>query len=150
MVQRSGVDSVDLFKMTNVYGKPIPDLEDPYMAPFWRGTRDKVLLAQRCTNCEAFRFPALPICDTCLDESCEWVEVSKMAKIWSYVVYHRAFHPGFKSDLPYVVGIVENNEGLRFTGNIIGARDSIQVGSQVIATFEEATAEFTIVKWRVV
>lgn len=73
-----------------------------------------------------------------------------MAKIWSYVVYHRAFHPGFKSDLPYVVGIVENNEGLRFTGNIIGARDSIQVGSQVIATFEEATAEFTIVKWRVV
>jgi uncharacterized protein len=132
---------------TGSYSKPIPDLDDPDMAPFWRASRDKQLVAQRCTKCSTLRFPALPICDTCLEEDYEWVPVSTDGVVWSYVVYHRAFHPGFEADVPYVVAIVENADGLRFTGNVIGPRDQVAVGADVKATFDAVTPEFTLVKW---
>ncbi len=127
--------------------KPIPDLNDPDMAPFWAATRDHRLTAQRCTNCQTLRFPALPICDTCLDEGFEWVDVSTRGTIWSYVVYHRAFHPAFEKDIPYVVAIVENEDGLRFTGNVAGERVGITVGAAVSAIFDQVTPEFTMVNW---
>lgn len=129
------------------YAKPIPDLDDPDMRPFWQATLRHRLTAQRCGHCGTLRFPALPICDTCLDERVEWVDVSTSGTIWSYVVYHRAFHPGFEPDVPYVVAVVENDDGLRFTGTVVGPRDRIEVGSRVTAVFEDATEDFTMVKW---
>lgn len=131
----------------STYTKPIPDLDDPDMGPFWKAARDGRLTAQRCTNCDTLRFPALPICDTCLELGFSWVDVSPSGTIWSYVVYHRAFHPGFKDDVPYVVAIVENDEGLRFVGNVIGERVDVKVGSAVTAVFDAVTPEFTMVKW---
>jgi uncharacterized protein len=131
------------------YPKPIPDVDDPLMAPFWAAARDGKLIAQRCPNCHALRFPPLPICDTCLAEGGDWVDVSTQGVIWSYVVYHRAFHPGFHADLPYVVAIVENEDGLSFVGNVLGDRDRIQVGASVRAVFDAVTAMFTMVKWEI-
>ena len=131
------------------YPKPLPDLKDPDWAPFWAGVREERLLAQRCSACGTLRFPPLPICDQCLEEASEWEEVSTTGTIWSYIVYHRAFHPGFEDEVPYVVAIVENQEGLRFTGNVIGDRQHIAVGVPVTAVFEVATPEVTLVKWSV-
>jgi hypothetical protein len=67
--------------------------------------------------------------------------------IWSYVVYHRAFHPGFASELPYVVAIVENADGVRYTGRVIGRREDVSVGAKVRVVFADETPEFTLVKW---
>jgi uncharacterized OB-fold protein len=131
----------------STYPKPIPDLEDPDMGPFWQAARQQRLTAQRCTSCRTLRFPALPICDTCLELGFEWEDVSTDGTIWSYVVYHRAFHPGFADDLPYVVAIVENADGLRFVGNVVGPRENVEVGSKVKAVFDAVTPEFTMVKW---
>jgi len=129
------------------YTKPIPNLEDPDMKPFWAATREHRLTAQRCTSCGTLRFPALPICDTCLDEGMEWVDVSTTGTIWSYVVYHRAFHPGFADEIPYVTAIVENEDGVRYTGRILAAPETVSVGDTVEAVFEDATPEFTMVAW---
>jgi len=41
-------------------------------------------------------------------------------RVYSYVVYHRAYHPGFEKDVPYVVALVELDEGPRLLTNIIG------------------------------
>lgn len=129
------------------YAKPIPDLDDPDMAPFWAATRAHRLTAQKCLDCETLRFPAIPICESCLSEDYEWVDVSPHGTIWSYVVYHRAFHPGFEPEVPYVVAIVENDDGLRFTGQIHGPRADVAVGANVTAYFDDATPDFTMVQW---
>lgn len=129
------------------YAKPVPDLDDPDMGPFWSATREHRLVAQRCGSCGALRFPALPICDRCLDEGSQWVDVSTRGTIWSYVVYHRAFHPGFAPDVPYVVAIVENDDGLRFPGTVVGERPKVEIGAPVEAVFEDATERFTMLKW---
>ena len=74
-------------------------------------------------------------------------DVSTEGTIWSYVVYHRAFHPGFKDELPYVVAIVENADGVRYTGRVVGRREDVSVGAKVHAVFADETPEFTLVKW---
>ncbi len=56
--------------------------------------------------------------------------MSAEGTIWSYVVYHRAFHPGFAAELPYVVAIVENADGVRYTGRVVGRREDVAVGRQ--------------------
>jgi uncharacterized OB-fold protein len=135
---------------TKSYNKPIPKLDDPEMGPFWRNARQRVLSAQKCAACGALRFPALPICPECLQVGSDWVPVSPRGKIWSYAVYHRAFHPGFKDEIPYVVAIVENEDGVRYTGRLQGAREQIAVGADVEVRFVDETEEFTLPQWAIV
>ena len=129
------------------YNKPVPKLDDPDQGPFWAAAREHRLTAQQCTSCLSLRFPGLPICPTCLERGFSWVDVSTEGTIWSYVVYHRAFHPGFASELPYVVAIVENADGVRYTGRVIGRREDVSVGAKVRAVFADETPEFTLVQW---
>lgn len=129
------------------YTKPLPDVDDPDLKPFWAAARESRLTAQRCRGCGLLRWPPGPVCGTCLEEDSEWVDVSTEGTVWSYAVYHRAFHPGFQADVPYVVGIVENADGLHFVGNVLGPRASIAVGSRVSAVFDAVTPEVTLVKW---
>jgi uncharacterized OB-fold protein len=127
----------------------LPNLDDPDLAPFWRGIARGELLAQRCEDCGTMRFPPLPVCDNCLSERTEWVPVSQNGTIWSYVRYFRAFHPAFADDVPYVVALVENEDGLMFVGNIEGPSSAIAVGAAVSAVFAPVTRDLSILKWRV-
>jgi uncharacterized OB-fold protein len=132
----------------STYNKPIPNVDDPDMGPFWSRAREHELTAQKCGSCGDLRFPALPICPSCWELGFDWVPVSQKGTIWSYAVFHRAFHPGFKDELPYVVGIIENEDGVRYTGRILGPRDKMEVGAQVQAVFLDATDTFTLPQWR--
>jgi len=136
--------------MTDTYTGPVPDLDDPLMAPFWAACREHRLTAQRCTACGDLRFPALPICPTCLEMGTEWVDVAADGTIWSYVVYHRAFHPGLAHLVPYPVAIVENADGVRYTGRVVSPRDEVEIGAKVRVTFEDLTPEFTLPVWQLV
>lgn len=136
--------------MNAQYTRPIPNLNDPDMREFWENTREHRLTAQRCESCGTLRFPALPICDTCLHEGAEWVDVATTGTVWSFVVYHRAFHPGFADEVPYAVAIVETDDGVRYVGKVVGARDGLAVGSRLEAEFEDATDEFTMVNWHLI
>jgi hypothetical protein len=39
--------------------------------------------------------------------------------IYSFVVYHRVYHPSFKDKVPYVVAVVQLAEGPRIISNIV-------------------------------
>ena len=132
------------------YNKPVPDVDEPSMAPFWAAARERRLSAQQCTSCKSLRYPALEICPECLEMGSEWVDVSTEGTIWSFATYHRAFHPGFKDELPYVAAIVENADGVRYTGRIMGPRDNLKVGAKVRAVFIDCTDTFTLPAWEVV
>jgi len=132
------------------YSKPVPDVAEPVMEPFWSAAREGRLTAQQCTACKSYRFPALEICPFCLEQGADWADVSQEGTIWSFAIYHRAFHPGFTADLPYVVAIVENGDGIRYTGRIVGPRASLAVGAKVRAKFVECTETFTLPTWELV
>ena len=128
--------------------KPLPDLTDKATAAFWRNTHAGRLTAPRCTHCTYLLWPPEVVCPECQHTEFAWEDVPTRGTLWSYAVYHRAFHPGFKDEIPYVVGIVETEDGVRYTGRIDGTREAMAVGAAVEAVFVDESEAFTLPRWR--
>ncbi|GAA5236886.1 Zn-ribbon domain-containing OB-fold protein [Verticiella sediminum] len=130
------------------YAKPLPTLTDENR-PFWDACRAGRLDLQRCTACGHVRYPISRFCPRCLSEDHAWTTMSGRGTVFSYVVFHRAYHPGFKEDVPYNVALVQLEEGPRMYSNIVGtANDQVRIGDAVEVVFEPATPEVTIPKFR--
>lgn len=48
------------------------------------------------------------------------VKASGRGRVYSYAVYHVAFDPAFQEDLPYIVALVDLEEGPRIVSNLVG------------------------------
>ena len=130
------------------YKKPLP-VVTALSRPFWEACRRHELIIQRCLRCSTFRFPAAILCPECLSEEGEWERVSGRGKVFSFVVFHRLYHPGFEADLPYTVALVELDEGARLTSNIVGSPpEKVVCEMPVEVVFEDVTPEVTLPKFR--
>ena len=70
--------------------------------------------------------------------------------IYSYTVAHQGFGP-FAADIPFVVAIVELEEGARMMSRIVDAlREQVVVGAKVSVTFERVGEDFTLPYFRLV
>jgi uncharacterized protein len=86
---------------------------------FWlEGAAAGELRIQRCASCAALRHPPRPMCPTC--QSLEWDDViaSGNGVVFSYVVYQSP--PMVGLPVPYIVAVVQLDEGVRVVGNIVG------------------------------
>ncbi len=56
--------------------------------------------------------------------------------MFSFVVFQRSYHPAFRGALPYVVAIVELEDGVRFTTRLTDVRpEDVRVGLPVEVVF---------------
>jgi len=69
--------------------------------------------------------------------------------VYSFVVYHRLYHPGFKDDIPYCVALIQLEEGPRMLSNVVGDLKDIQCEVAVEVFFEDVTEEVSLPKFRV-
>jgi len=92
------------------YEKPLPK-PNADTRPFWEGCQENQLRFQKCPHCDHIRWPPSVICPKCHSSDTEWIVASGKGMIYSYVVYHVAFHPAFENDLPYVTAVVKLAEG---------------------------------------
>jgi uncharacterized OB-fold protein len=129
------------------YDKPLPTLTDENR-PFWDACREGVLKLQKCA-CGHLRYPISRFCPQCLSGEFEWTPVSGRGSVFSYVVFHNAYHPGFKAELPYNVAMIQLDEGPRMYANVVGVpNDQVQIGDAVEAVFDAVTPEITIPRFR--
>jgi uncharacterized OB-fold protein len=64
-------------------------------------------------------------------------------------VTHQNQAPGFRDELPYVLAIVELDEGPRIMTNLVEcAPDAVQIGMPVEVAFDDVTPEVTLAKFR--
>ena len=130
------------------YTKPIPIVIDENR-PFWEATRRKELLLQCCRDCGAYRFPPNILCVECSSTAFDWKPVSGRGKVYSFVIFHRAYHPGFADELPYAVACIELAEGPRLMSNIVGIPPGeVRCDMPVEVVFEEITDEISLPKFR--
>lgn len=116
--------------------KPLP-LPDDASRPFYDGAMAGKLMLMRCTACGAARWPARNHCDDCLSDQFEWFEASGRGSVRTFGVMHQRYHPGFADELPYVVAIIELEEGPRLPANVRGvANADVRVGMPVVVDFE--------------
>ncbi len=130
------------------YGKPLPQ-PTPDTQPFWDGCREHRLRFQKCRQCGYIRWPPAIICPLCHSFEAEWIEASGRGKIYSFAVYHKAFHEAFEKDLPYVTAIVELEEGPHLLSSIVGCRpEELRCELPVEVVWDNVTQDFSLPRFK--
>jgi hypothetical protein len=126
------------------YAKPLPILSDDNR-PFWQATKKNELRMQQCLDCRHIRYPINHVCPKCLSEKAEWKQLSGRGEVFSYIVFHQVYHPGFAKDVPYNVAMIQLEEGPRMISNVVGVPvDQVKVGDKVEAVFDPVTEDITV------
>lgn len=115
--------------------------------PHWQGCAEGKLRVQRCPACGHYVFIPQPFCPGCQTSPLEWTESRGRGTVYSYTVVHRAPRPEFA--VPYVVAIVELEEGWHMLTNVVGcAPEEVRVGLPVEVAFERESDEITLPRFR--
>ncbi|RSM38039.1 DNA-binding protein [Amycolatopsis balhimycina DSM 5908] len=114
---------------------------------FWDGLREGELRIQRWG--ETLRHPPGPMPpDGSLDTKPDYVVASGRGTVYSYVVHHHPPVPG--KELPFVVALVELEEGVRVMAELLEASpDEVHIGLPVVAAFVRVDDELTLPAWKV-
>jgi hypothetical protein len=104
---------------------------------------ERKVMGSRCKKCGALALPPRPICIACHGGDLEWVEFKgrgKLAALTSIVVAPPAMaREGFGRNNPYIVGVVELEEGVKAVARITGVDakkpDQIRMGMPLHADF---------------
>ena len=133
--------------MTDAAKKPVPR-PSPESVPYWKAAREHRLVIQRCDACGQFWFPPSQSCPHCLASDFTWTPVSGRGKVFSFVTYHRVYHPAFAKEVPYVVALVELDEGPRLLTNIVGVPpDAVACDMPVKVTFDDYDESVAVPKF---
>lgn len=117
--------------------KPIPE-PDSDSGPYWQAANEGKFLFQRCSACAKAQFYPRSLCSHCHSRELLWEQAKGIGKIASYSVIHRAPTPAFKGDVPYVLALIDMDEGFRFMCNVVHCDiESVRIGSCVRVVYEE-------------
>jgi uncharacterized OB-fold protein len=128
--------------------KPIP-VPSPESAPFWKAAREHRLLVPRCNTCGKSWFPPSQLCPHCLSGDTGWIEASGRGHVFSFVVFHRVYHPAFTDEVPYVVAVVELEEGPRMLTNVIGVPPvDVRCNMPVTVVYDDVADDIAVPKFK--
>ncbi|MFO0997004.1 MAG: Zn-ribbon domain-containing OB-fold protein [Alphaproteobacteria bacterium] len=128
--------------------KPLPR-RDGLNGEFYEYCARGELRFQRCSECGAWRHMPRYHCAKCGSERWSWERSSGKGTLYSWTVCHRAFHPGFADDVPYVVAIVELEEGPRIATQIVDRTpDELRLSMPVEVVFEPMVPGVVLPKFR--
>ncbi|HEX5254766.1 MAG TPA: Zn-ribbon domain-containing OB-fold protein [Mycobacterium sp.] len=114
---------------------------------FWNGLRENKLLIQRCGDCGQLRHPPRPMCPHCRSLDWEAIESSGRGTVYSYVMPHEPKFPFF--EYPYVVVLVELEDGVRLVSNLTGIDpDAVTPGMPVEVYYQTFDNELVLHQFR--
>jgi uncharacterized OB-fold protein len=115
---------------------PLPTLGD-VARPFWEAARQGHLVAQRCRQWGHTFLPPRRWCPSCWATALERVPCSGRGRVYSFTVVHQAPSDFFQARAPYVLAIVELEEGPRLMATILGVDPhQVYIDMPVQVTFE--------------
>ncbi|MEX2246979.1 MAG: Zn-ribbon domain-containing OB-fold protein [Dehalococcoidia bacterium] len=129
--------------------RPLPE-PTPETREFWDGAKRGELRIQRCRSCgRAYFFPR-PFCPHCSSKDVEWFTASGRGTLHTYVINHRPAH-GFDDIAPYVIAVVQLEEGPRMMTNIVGVDptpEALPVDLPVEVTWESVGDDIALPMFR--
>jgi len=136
--------------MSDLVPKPKPR-PAPESLPYWQAAREHRLALPKCEDCQKFWFPPSRTCPHCLSANFSFQNVSGKGKIFSFVTFHRVYRPAFANDVPYVVALIELDEGPRLLSNIMGVtHDQVKCEMRVEVVFDDYDEDISIPKFEIV
>jgi hypothetical protein len=111
-----------------------------YAVPFhWRRFRERyTLIGSKCGQCGKFYYPKRSICPSCRrGGKMQEAKLSGKGKVFAYTVI-RVPPSGFKVYAPYVVAIIELDEGCKLVSQIIDVEpEQVKIGMPVKTCFRK-------------
>ena len=134
--------------MTSPYTKPLPR-RDGLNAEFYDFCQRRELRFQRCSDCSTWRHLPRESCGQCGSLAWTWQASTGKGKLFSWTTVHRALHPGFADELPYVAAIVELDKGVRMVSSLVDIDpDDVAIDLALEVVFEAVTPEVTLPKFQ--
>ena len=130
------------------YEKPLPKLNGDN-TPFWEGCRQHELRFQQCIDCGHVRWPPSNLCPQCHSTEINWLISRGIGRVYTFAVYHTAYHPGFSADVPYIVAVVALDEGPHLLTNIVDCQpDEVRCDMPVGLHWEDVDKRITLPKFK--
>jgi uncharacterized OB-fold protein len=130
------------------YTKPLPEPTE-VSRPFWQAAKEHRLLIQRSVKTGKYVFYPRAVSPFGAGDELEWVEAAGRGTVYSFTVARRPTAPQWAADGPYVIAIVELEEGVHMTANIVDcAPEDVRVGMPVVVTYQDVTLEVTLPQFR--
>lgn len=126
------------------YKKPLPEIQ-PWTKEFWEGAKKHKLLIQQCKDCGINIFYPRKYCPECWSSELGWIEASGKAKIYAHTITLTGVEEKFAEDLPYVLAMVDLEEGIRMMTKVVGVDpEEVKIGMDVSVVFEDVTDEISL------
>ena len=117
------------------------------------------IMGTKCKKCGALSLPPRPLCVSCYGSQMEWVQFKGEGKLVAFtdilIAPPYMAKEGFGRNNPYVVGVVELDEGVKAVTRIVGIDakkpEQIKIGTPLKADFltkEEAGIRKTTLVFR--
>ena len=128
---------------------PVPSQESDF---YWEKAKQHELWVRKCKDCNKAYFYPRDLCPNCYSRNVEWIQASGKGTLHTFTIVVRAPHPAWRDDAPFVVCMVDLEEGARMPANLVGTRinpenpedNNIKIGSPVQVDWEERSDEITM------
>ena len=132
------------------YKKPLPT-PDPVTQPFWDSLKEHAIKLQKCGGCNTFIFYPRALCPSCGSDDLAWTAVSGKGVVHAFTIPHRHPNRVFMEGGPFVVALIELEEGARLMSNLVEVDptpEAVKVGMAVEIVYDDVTDEVTLPKFR--
>jgi uncharacterized protein len=127
--------------------KPLPG-PDAVSGPYWQAAAEGRLLVQHCPSCGHRQWYPRALCTACGADP-EWLECSGRGTVHTYTVVRQMGMRAFRDEVPYVVAMVDLEEGPRVMGGITDCEpEAVAIGMPVEVHFVRAADDVGIPYWR--
>ena len=127
--------------------RPIPQPMTPEAKPYWDGLKAGTLMLPRCDACgQAFFYPRV-LCPHCQSRAITWVQASGKGQLHAFGIAHQSFNRAFKVPPPFVLAMIELEEGPRMLSNLINVTPDprvVKCDMPVEVVFTKLTDDVTL------
>jgi uncharacterized OB-fold protein len=139
--------SPEVVEREQEWDRPVPR-PDAVSAPYWEAAASGELVVQECPECGHRQFYPRAVCTQCGADP-GWLTCSGNGTVHTFTVIRQNHAKPFKEELPYVVAIVDLDEGPRMMGTVTGSDPGdVHIGMPVEVYFVPADENVAVPYWR--
>jgi uncharacterized OB-fold protein len=115
--------------------RPLPT-PDALTHPYWDAVKEHRFALPRCEVCNHFHFYPRATCPHCGSDGIVWSPGSGRGTVYSFTQVHRAPSPAFEAGVPYIVAVIELDEGPHLMSSIVGGDAGVvKIGQPVRVSY---------------
>jgi len=104
---------------------------------YWREIKYRYrLVGSQCQKCGRIYFPHRLICTDCGQRELAEYKLGEKGEVLSFTVIRRNYVSGYEKNIPYIVGIIKLEDGVKILSQIVDCDpEKIKIGMPVELTF---------------